>query len=207
MFKMKKTIILIAIVILCAITLAIKSSSNSKEDIYVLTEDNNEVSIEDNSQNEIDEKQNISNEKITVYISGQVEEPGIVTLNKGDRLATAVEKVGGATKEADLNKVNMAIKIEDEMHYIIPKIGEDSEVGSSSEPVSTDEKSNSSKININKATIAELEELPGVGEATANKIINYRSENGAFKSIEEIKNVNGIGDKKYADMKDLIDIN
>ena len=68
----------------------------------------------------------------------------------------------------------------------------------------SENKENSSKININKATIEELDSLPGVGEATANKIVNYRDENGEFKSIEEIKNVNGIGDKKFQDMKDLI---
>ena len=63
------------------------------------------------------------------------------------------------------------------------------------------------KININTATIEQLDELPGVGEATANKIVNHREENGEFKSIEEIKNVNGIGDKKFEDMKELICVN
>ena len=63
------------------------------------------------------------------------------------------------------------------------------------------------QVNINVATIEELEALPGVGEATANKIVKYREENGQFSSIEEIKNVNGIGDKKYEDIKELICVN
>ena len=98
----------------------------------------------------------------------------------------------------------MAIKVEDEEHYIIPKIGEVLEVQESIMAENNGTKEDSSKININKATIEELDSLPGVGEATANKIVNYRDENGEFKSIEEIKNVNGIGDKKFQDMKDLI---
>ena len=100
--------------------------------------------------------------------------------------------------------MNMAIKVEDEEHYIIPKIGEALEVQENIMAENNGTKEDSSKININKATIEELDSLPGVGEATANKIVNYRDENGEFKSIEEIKNVNGIGDKKFQDMKDLI---
>ncbi len=154
------------------------------------------------------EENNITNKKITVYVSGAVNEPGIVTLNEGDRLAKAVEKVGGTTKKADLNGINMAIKLQDEMHYIIPRIGELVK-DSASEVVSEGnfnqaESSKTSQININTATIEELDKLPGVGEATANKIVNHRSESGEFKSIEEIKNVNGIGDKKFEEMKNLI---
>ena len=135
---------------------------------------------------------------------------GVVTLKEGDRLAVAVEELGGTTKKADLNQVNLAIRVEDEKHYIIPKIGEkvnDGEVLQNENKTSDnfDEKSN--KININTATIEQLDELPGVGEATANKIVNHREENGEFKSIEEIKNVNGIGDKKFEDMKELICVN
>ena len=105
--------------------------------------------------------------------------------------------------------MNLAIKIEDEMHYIIPEIGE--EINYTSENikddiVSKDTTNNSAKININTATIEELDTLPGVGEATANKILNHRKENGNFKSIEEIKNVNGIGDKKFENIRELISV-
>ena len=101
------------------------------------------------------------------------------------------------------------MKLEDESHYIIPKIGENVEVHSNytsvdSNEIIQDEKSN--LVNINKATIQELDILPGIGEAIANKIINYREENGQFKSIDEIKNINGIGDKKYEELKSLISV-
>ncbi|MCC3867606.1 helix-hairpin-helix domain-containing protein [Terrisporobacter mayombei] len=192
---------------MCPIGLVIKDKLQSKEDIYVLTEEEKPFQ-ETTQEKEIKKEENITNKNITVYISGEVSKPGIVTLNEGDRLATAVEKVGGTTKKADLSGVNMAIKVQDEMHYIIPKIGE--VVKENTSQVISDDNINQNKswkasqININIATIEELDTLPGVGEATANKIVNHRSENGDFKSIEEIKNVNGIGDKKFEDMKDLI---
>ena len=204
----KKIIVFVLMLLICPLGLIIKDKFESKEDIYVLTEE------EELYQETIEEKEvkkdenNITNKEITVYVSGEVNKPGIVTLNEGDRLAKVVEMVGGTTNKADLNGINMAIKVQDEMHYIIPKIG-DVVKNNNSEIVSNDntnqaEASKTSQININTATIEELDTLPGVGEATANKIVNHRSENGEFKSIEEVKNVNGIGDKKFEEIKNLI---
>lgn len=204
----KKIIVFILILLICPIGLIIKDKLESKEDIYVLTEKEKSLDESMEEQEIKKEENNITNKEITVYVSGAVNKPGIVTLNEGDRLATAVEKVGGTTQKADLNGINMAIKLKDEMHYIIPRIG-DVVKDSASEVISDDnfnqdESSKTSQININTATIEELDKLPGVGEATANKIVNHRSESGEFKSIEEIKNVNGIGDKKFEEMKNLI---
>ena len=210
MANKKKIYIFLLILFICPISLFVKDKLSSKEDIYVLTDENNTLEDNQSSNEEIEElkkEDNIDNKEITVYISGEVKKAGIVILKSGDRLATAVEKLGGTTNKADLNKVNLAMKVEDEQHYIIPKIGE--EVSEESVEVTNKEVSSqeSSKININTATIEELDTLPGVGEATANKIVNHREENGEFKSIEEIKNVNGIGDKKFEDMKELICVN
>lgn len=203
----KKIIVFIFIILMCPIGLVIKDKLQSKENVYVLTEDENPPE-KTTEEKEIKKEENITNKKITVYVSGAVSKPGIVTLNEGDRLATAVEKVGGTTKKADLDGVNMAIRVQDEMHYIIPKMGEVVKDNNSQAikegNINQDESSKASQININIATIEELDTLPGVGEATANKIVNHRSEKGDFKSVEEIKNVNGIGDKKFEDMKDLI---
>ncbi len=204
----KKIIVFILILLICPIVLIIKDKLESKEDIYVLTEKEKSLDESMEEQEIKKEENNITNKEITVYVSGAVNKPGIVTLNEGDRLATAVEKVGGTTQKADLNGINMAIKLKDEMHYIIPRIGDEVK-DSASEVISDgnfnqDEPSKTSQININTATIEELDKLPGVGEATANKIVNHRSESGEFKSIEEIKNVNGIGDKKFEEMKNLI---
>lgn len=204
----KKKIIFFIILLICPIGLIIKDKLSSKQDLYVLTEDK-KISEEVVEEQDVKkEENNVTNKVITVYISGEVNKPGIVTLNDSDRLATAVEKVGGTTKKADLNSVNMAVKLQDEMHYIIPKIGEVTKENESkletNNSIEQGEVSKTSQININTATIEELDKLPGVGEATANKIVNHRNDNGEFKTIEEIKNVNGIGDKKFEDMKNLI---
>lgn len=206
----RKIRMFLLILLICPVILIIKDKFVSNEDVYVLTEENKKIEENIKSKEIKKEEINISSKEITVYVSGEIKKPGIVKLKDGDRLAAAVEKLGGTTKKADLNQVNLAIKVEDEQHYIIPKIGENvNEESVDDEKISKGSMSDnssqkSSKININTATIEELDTLPGVGEATANKIVNHRSENGEFKSIEEIKNVNGIGDKKFEDMKELI---
>ena len=209
------------------------------DEVYVLNEEENtskntEDSIDknddvDNSSSSNSNKLTNKSEKdvgvkeITVYISGQVAKEGVVTLSSDKRLADAVEKLGGLTKNADTNNINLAMKLEDEKHYIIPKEGEAIQNNSDSTQMTSNKDNNNqannssnnatqsdsqgSKININTADLKQLDDIPGVGEATANKILSYRDENGEFKSIEEIKNVNGIGDKKFENMKDLICVN
>ena len=107
----------------------------------------------------------------------------------------------------------MAYILEDGEKIYIPKKGEDISNNNNSQSLSSSSTSSSSnkttsitKININKATQAELETIPGVGPSTALKIINYRNENGKYKNIEDIKNVSGIGDAKFEKMKDYITI-
>lgn len=144
------------------------------------------------------------NSLIMVHISGQVYNSGIIQLVKGDRVVDAVKLAGGLTEDADLDKINLAKKVIDEEKIYIPKIGE---VGFneitlvSQSPNNYD--SNSGKININLCSSLELEELPGIGEVIASRIIEYRSSQ-PFKNIDELKNVSGIGDKKFEDIKDLV---
>ncbi len=217
MLKIGKTLIFILILLFS--TYKIIDNKNLNDNIYIVSESeiNNKELIEDNIAEDSSENANVdkninideANNTITVFVSGEVNNPGVVTIESEKRLSDVVEILGGTTENADLNKVNLAMKLEDESHYIIPKIGESVEIYSDDMPINSneiieDEKSN--LININKATIQELDTLPGIGEATANKIINYRDENGEFKSIDEIKNVNGIGDKKYEELKSLISI-
>jgi len=222
--KIKSYIIIAFIIVCCTTIIIIKNNIGFKEEMYIVsdaevkdyedTSDNN-LDVEINNDKEIltdiSESTYQEDKMITIYISGQVKNPGVVTLENNKRLIDAIEILGGTTEDADLNRINMALKIEDEGHYIIPKIGEeisDNMLNNQNNKLYNGKNEDTeNKININSSSIKELEELPGIGEATANKIFKYREENGEFKSIEEIKNVNGIGDKKYEGIKDLISIN
>lgn len=215
MKKLGNIIVFSLIIILSIGTIIYKQGKSIKDNVYVVS-DSEENIKETISNNEEEKNKHIENIKVekenkseknntaTIYISGEVNSPGVVTINIDQRLSDAVDKLGGLTKDADFNRINLAMKIEDEKHYIIPKIGEELEVISEQLDTLKNSDENNDKVNINTATIQELDSLPGVGEATANKIVNYREENGKFKSIEEIKNVNGIGEKKYKDLKDVI---
>lgn len=146
--------------------------------------------------------------EIMVHISGQVYSPGLVELVRGDRVKDAVKMAGGLKKEADLDRINLAKKVEDEEKIYIPKIGEDiesellDEINLALSSQGTN-KGSQDKININLASESELDTLPGVGKVIAGRIIDYRS-SSPFRTIEELKNVSGIGDKIYEGLKELI---
>ncbi len=143
------------------------------------------------------------NKEVMVHISGAVKNPGIIKLDSSKRVVDALEMAGGATDEADLDRINLAAKLHDEEKIYIPKIGEDPKNEIAPLMSSGTSGKASDKININTADSSELQKIPGVGAKTADKIINYRSQN-PFSSIEDIKNVDGIGDKKFESMKDYI---
>lgn len=148
---------------------------------------------------------NNTNKEIMVHVSGQVYNPGLVILKEGDRVIDAIELAGGLKKDADLDKINLAKKLEDEDKIFIPRIGENSvnlDINMTDSYFIGDGKS-SRKVNINTSSKEELMTLPGIGDVLAERIIEYR-ENNPFKDIEDIKNVSGIGEKKFQDLKDLI---
>lgn len=164
------------------------------------------------------------NEKIYVYITGEVNNPGIVVLPIGSRIVDAIDCAGGITQKADIMKVNLVYMLQDGMkvnipssielknnpnfEYITMSSGDEKNDSNIKNATTVDTKSESafkvSNVNINTATQTELETLPGIGPSLALKIINYRKENGKFKSIEELKNVSGIGDNKYDEIKKYI---
>lgn len=208
--------IVVVIIIVATIGIFFSENLDIDENVNVVSESEQEKiqHVESNNDKLEEEKESEKNNKkvnqniikeVTIFISGEVNNPGVVTINSDKRLADAVNKLGGFTQDADLNKINLAMKIEDEKHYIIPKIGENIETSNDDNNLDIKGEENN-LVNINEADIKELDSLPGVGEATATKIINHREENGKFKAIEEIKNVNGIGDKKYENIKDMITI-
>ena len=153
--------------------------------------------------------------KIVVHISGAVNKEGIVELEENSRVADAINKAEGLKEKADMKNINLAYKLEDGMKIYIPTEREESEenqtnniVVNSNNQINQKENSKniekSTKININTATQIELENLPGIGTATAMKIIEYRKQNKKFNNIEEIKQVKGIGESKYSKIKDMI---
>lgn len=153
-------------------------------------------------QDEIDDE----NQIIMVHISGQVYNPGIVEIELGNRLIDAVKLAGGLKKDADIDRINLAKKLVDEEKIYIPKIGEDTSEEIEILATTGSSEKESGKININTCSKEDLISLPGIGETIAGRIIEYRSMN-PFKSIEDIKNVSGIGDKKFEGIKELIIVN
>ena len=157
-------------------------------------------------------KNEISDEpsKIKVYIAGEVNSPGVIELFEGERIEDAIEKAEGLTNSANLDNVNLAYKLEDGQKIYIPntKDEEDHEIISTNngDDVIKENLSNSkaSKVNINLAGVDKLCEIPGVGKALAQRIISYREQNGKFNNIEELKNVSGIGEKKFEGMKEFV---
>ena len=146
---------------------------------------------------------------IIVHITGAVKNPGVYSLPANSRVEDGINAAGGATTDADLETVNLASFLNDGDKIQIPSHQENQTIamqGQSQTQIATDQanQSSDSKININTASKQELESLPGIGPATAAKIITYREENGLFATIEDIQNVSGIGPVTFNKFKDLI---
>ena len=172
----------------------------------------NSLAKENNIETQISEE-----DIVIVHVTGAVKSPGIVKLKEGSRIEDAIESAGGLTENADISNVNLAYILDDGIKLRIPSIldenitDEDILIESSGENIIQETNTNSTNttnsitsININKATETELDTLPGIGPSLATKIIEYREQNGKFSSIEDIKNVSGIGDSKYDSIKDFI---
>lgn len=208
--KQKIGLILAAllIVILAFIWLfSIYGNDSSKNEIKKSQESNNEVEFKLG----IKEKEN---KTIMVDISGEIITPGVVKLQEGSRIIDAITAAGGKTEDADLSKVNLAYILDDGVQLYIPRYNEKLEkeivqtepgVGIIQEGINTTSKKDS-KVNINTANKEKLATLPGIGEGTAEKIIEYRSKTGKFKAIDEIKKIPGIGESKFKSLKDKITI-
>lgn len=143
-------------------------------------------------------KDTTTNQKIYVYICGQIKKPGVYTMTPGARVDDVVKQAGGMTKEASLSSVNLAAVVTDEQQIYIPSKEEIN--ATKSERSATVQKGTgqataaqpSEKININTASKSELMSLPGIGERKAESILAYRSAKGSFSSIEELTKVDGI---------------
>lgn len=150
----------------------------------------------------------LKKDEVTVEIKGEVKNPNVYTLEEGAIINDLINIAGGLTSEANIGNINRAKTLKNEDLIIVGNINISENVieGNNTEGIVTkgniDSKDNT--VNINTASISELMNIDGVGEKTAQKIIDYREENGGFKSIEDIKNVDRIGDKTFEKMKEQI---
>lgn len=193
--KREKYGLIIFIIIIITIVSYFYYTNNKKNSIDVITKTSN-------TSGDINEKNKNENE-ISVYICGEINKPGVYTLSKDDRLIKLIGMAGGFTQRADMQAVNLAEKLEDEDFIKIPSAIIDSN-GINVNSTNTSAAQEGLKININTATNEQLERLPRIGKALAQRIIDYRESNGRFKNINELKNVSGIGEKIFESLKDKI---
>lgn len=146
--------------------------------------------------------------QVLVDVKGAVNYPGVYTLTEEDRVVDAITLAGGYIEEANPSLINHAQKLQDEMVIYIPQKGEEQEmiIQDFTAVNNINDASDHGKVNINTADETQLTTLPGIGPAKAKAIISHREEQGAFQTIEDLKEVSGIGDKTFEQLKDLIDI-
>ncbi len=140
---------------------------------------------------------------IFVHVVGAVRAPGVFSFVAGDRVVDAVRAAGGFARGADTAGINLARTLVDGEQIYVPRRGE---VPPSGAPSGGGSGQQGGKVNINLATAAELESLPGIGPALSQRIIEYREQHGPFKAITDLQKVSGIGPKKFASLEPLITV-
>lgn len=208
--KQKTIILIIAIIVAIGMIYFIYNKNQIRSDIDL----ESEILISNTSENKTNVE--IQEDLVIIHITGSVKNPGIVKLKDGSRIEDAIEAAGGLTENADITNVNLAYVLDDGVKIRIPSITDekngDEQILEEESGENIIEETNmtlgasTKEININKATETELQSLPGIGASLASRIIEYRNQNGKFSKIEDIKNVNGIGDSKYDNIKDFITV-
>ncbi len=156
---------------------------------------------------------------VIVHVAGAVEHPGVVELEPGARVIDAIEAAGGGLAEADLDRLNLAAKLVDGERVLVQRVGDPPAPGGTASGGTDATGANPSGgtggpdaaaptglVDLNAATSAQLEELPGIGPALANAIITERTRRGGFRSVNELRDVRGIGEKRFADLADLVTV-
>jgi len=187
----------ILIVVGLFVSTKIKNSVNesSASDVYEVESLNND----ETNRGELIEN-NEQTEKIVVDVKGAVKNPGVYEFNDGKRIYDLIKKAGGFLDDADETKVNLAQKLQDEMIIIVPEKGE------INDEVTPLQNANDNTVQINYATKEELETLPGIGPSKAQAIIDYREEQGMFKTNEDLLEISGIGEKTLENIEQYIQI-
>ena len=136
---------------------------------------------------------------VIVHVAGAVRKPGVYRMRSSARVDDAVGRAGGATARADLSQVNLAAKVEDGRQVLVPK-----RVRAGAPAAAAVEPAPGVPLNLNTATLEQLDELDGIGPATAQSILDYREEHGGFGSVEELGEVPGIGDVRLASLREQV---
>lgn len=196
-----KNFLIVILIIICLIIgflyrFIIKDEKNNFEI------DNLDLEVNNEKTNEIDTR--TEKKKILVYITGEVNVEGVYELEENSRVKDCIEMAGGLKEEADIKDINLVDILDDGMKIDIPKKGENIIYETESTIVNADKNDTNKKININTAQKDDLKKIVGIGEAMADRIIEYRQKNGKFKNIEEIKNIKGIGEGKFEKIKKFI---
>lgn len=199
----KITVILLLILIIIGMGIVLNKSINREDNFIVnsasdITENNPAMQIEIPS--------------VIIHITGAVKNPGVYQLKPTDRIVDAVKIAGGATEEANLDLINLAALLKDGQKIIVPyktysEAGKEintNRYNNEASVYSSSTASISAKININTANATMLQTLSGIGPVLSERIIEYRNQNGLFVVIDDIKDVSGIGEKKFEGIKDLI---
>lgn len=147
---------------------------------------------------------------IFVHIAGAVAKPGVYELPAGARVIDGLTAAGGATAQADVSSINLARPLTDGERVYVPKRGEvpaaDPGASAAAPGAGGGGPAAPEKVNINTATVAQLEELPGIGEVIAQRIVDYRTQHGPFKTIRDLLKVEGIGEKKFESIQDHVTV-
>ncbi len=175
----KNVIKVCGVVLICLIFYYYNKIFNNKDIIYV----------ENVETNNLQEENLIDVSEVTVYVSGEVNKSGVYKVKPSLRTIDVIELAGGVTATADISTINLAEIVYDEQHILIPEQQDEEQI------IITD------KINLNSASLEQLIDVTHIGEVTAEKIITYREEKGAFMSVGELKNIDGIGDKTFVKIK------
>ncbi|SER78274.1 helix-hairpin-helix domain-containing protein [Streptococcus gallolyticus] len=147
-------------------------------------------------------------QKVFVDIKGAVKNEGVYELSNGSRVTDVVKLAGGFTEDADKKSVNLAEKVTDESMIYVARVGENVAPATTNSQAngSAQQEESSDKINLNTATLAELQTISGIGAKRAQDIIDYRDANGGFSSVDDLKNVSGIGEKTLEKLKSEVTV-
>lgn len=206
----KAVVVAILVVIAAASGLAM-ASFNSRSSGVSFERSDETISSDVHGDDDADESSAKSSSAAEVYVDvdGAVVRPGVYRLKDGARVSQAIDAAGGLTAEADVAGLNRASKVTDGQKIYVPTVGEQqaaAAVGGAESGAATTPGAGSSSelVNINTASAAELQTLSGIGPSMAQSIIDERTKNGAFASVDDLMRVSGIGEKKLAKIKDCI---